>query len=126
MRVGRKRPTAPPVKAAPWRGECAAVEEGPSAVCCQGLIRIPNTTTADCPGPSDAMVAVTVPAAPLAGVAMTPTVVEAGMAFEYVVFAGVASLTTTLVTVAVPTLVTVIWYRRHAPGTAPVVMLSVL
>src|SRR5262245_64298298 len=103
-----------------WRWERGV----PRPVRRYGLIRIPNSTTADCPGPSVPMVAVMVPAAPFAGVAMPPTVVEPATVPEYVVFGGVASLTTTLLTVAVPTLVTVIWYRRQAPGTAPTVRLA--
>jgi hypothetical protein len=63
-------------------------------------MRTPNTMTADCPGPSVPTVAVMAPAAPPAGVVMLPTVVEAGTAAEYVVPDGVASFTTTFVTVA--------------------------
>ena len=47
-----------------------------------GSMRSPNTTVADCPGASTPIVAVTVPAAPLAGATTEPTVVEAGTELE--------------------------------------------
>jgi hypothetical protein len=88
-------------------------------------MRTPNVITTVSPGASVPTFAEIVPVAPFAGVVIVPTVVDAATAFEYVVFAGVASSTTTLVTRSVPTLVTVISYRRQAPGTAPVVMFAV-
>ena len=73
-----------------------------------GLIRIPNRITTDAPGAIVPTVAVIAPAAPFAGVTIDPCDVVAPPADEYTVFAGVASLTTTLVTAVVPTFVTVI------------------
>ena len=56
----------------------------------QGLMRMPNTTTADCPGASVPIVAVIEPAAPFAGVTIDPCDVVAPPALENTVFDGVA------------------------------------
>src|SRR5262249_40085810 len=64
--------------------------------------------TADCPGVRVPTVALMVPAVPFAGAVIVPTVVLAAGLLLYTVKAGVASLTTTLVTLAVPALVAVI------------------
>ena len=71
-------------------------------------MRMPNRITADCPGASTPTVAVIAPVAPFAGVTIDPCEVVAPPALENVVFAGVASLTTTFDTGDVPTFVTVI------------------
>lgn len=54
----------------------------PAARVDYGSMRMPNTMVADWPGASVPTVAVMVPAAPLAGAEMVPTVVEAGIAAE--------------------------------------------
>ena len=65
-------------------------------------------TTVDCPGVRVPTVALMVPAVPFAGALIVPTVVLAGGMLLYTVNDGVASLTTTLVTLEVPALVAVI------------------
>src|SRR5215470_9579733 len=64
--------------------------------------------TADCPGVRVPTVALMVPAVPFAGAVIVPTVVLAAGLLLYTVKAGVASLTTTLVMLAVPAFVAVI------------------
>ena len=74
-----------------------------------GLIFTPKLMTADCPGAKVPGLARIGPTAPSAGAEMLPAVVAAATVAVYTVLAGVASLTTTEVTLAMPTLVAVIW-----------------
>src|SRR5215813_11612620 len=88
-------------------------EESAPGAACLSLVRrywifTAKMITADCPGVRVPTVALTVPAVPFAGAVIVPTVVLAAGLLLYTVKAGVASLTTTLVTLAVPAFVAVI------------------
>ena len=73
-------PTRPPIVGGRAGRICLVKRGGPRSD--QGSIRMPNSITADWPGPSEAIVVVTVPAVPGAGVTIPPSEVEAGTVAE--------------------------------------------